>query len=184
MLSSADIKSPLVALTSVLLLSGCSTLLPLNYKNYTGPDAATLVTQQREDMRGMLYISFYEKKGDCFDLMERYQLSPDMMDMGKKLITQKIPPGKFIAIQKLYSAGQPVLTTTSYTTYTGIQWIPLIAQPGKRYYVAANYGVREIPSDYPITADTDPSKVFGEFKQKLQPNWDANKRCQHLLSAE
>ncbi|MBP2199083.1 hypothetical protein [Pantoea cypripedii] len=184
MLSSADIKTRLVAVASVLVLSGCSTLLPLNYKGYTGSDAATLVVQQREDMRGMLYINFYEKKEDCFDLTDSYQLSPDMMDMGKKLITQKIPPGKLIAVQKLYSAGRPVLTMTSYTTYTGVQWIPLIAQPGKRYYVAANYGVREIPPDYLITADTDPRKVFSEFKQKLQPNWDANKRCKHLLSAD
>lgn len=181
MLLSAKIALPLAAVASTLVLSGCSALLPLNYKDYSGSDAATLIIQQREEQRGMLYVSFYEKKGDCYDRIQRYQLSPYMWDMSKKLITHKMPPGKLIAVQQLYSAGESRLTLTSYTTLEGIQWIPLMSQPGKRYYFAVNYGVREIPADYAITSDTDPRKVFSEFKQEPQPNWDAHKRCQHLI---
>ncbi|WP_277976077.1 hypothetical protein [Pantoea endophytica] len=166
---------------SALLLSGCSALLPLNYKDYSGSDAATLVIQQREEQSGMLYVSFYEKKGDCYDRMERFQLSPDMWDMSKKVITHKIPPGKLIAVQQLYSAGESKLTMDTFTTYEGVQWIPIISQPGKRYYFAVNYGVREIPADYTITAETDPRVVFSKFKQEPQPNWDAHKICQHLI---
>lgn len=169
------------AVMSVLVTSGCSALLPLNYKDYQGPDAATLVMQQRDAQPGMLYLLFYEKKGDCYDRMARYQLSPDMWDMSKKLITHKIPPGKLIAVQQLYNAGEAKLTMTSYTTMQGVQWIPVISQPGKRYYFAVNYGVREIPADYVITSDTDPRNVFSEFKQIPQPNWDAHKRCEHLI---
>lgn len=176
-----NIKLTLAVLTSTLLLSGCSALLPLNYKAYSGNDAATVVIQQREEQSGMLYILFYEKKGECFDRIERFQLSPNMWDMSKKLIVQKVPPGKLIAIQQLYNAKDPVLTMTSYTTYTGVQWIPIISQPGKRYYFAVNYGVREVPADYPITADTSPDKVFSEFKQAPQLNWDAHKICKHLI---
>ncbi|MBK0099650.1 hypothetical protein IBT49_27030 [Erwinia sp. S63] len=176
-----NIKLTLAVLASSFLLSGCSALLPLNYKSYSGQDAATLVIQQREEQRGMLYILFYEKKGECYDRLERFQLSPNMWDMSKKLIVQKVPPGKLIAIQQLYSAKDPVLTMTSYTTYTGVQWIPIISQPGKRYYFAVNYGVREVPADYPINADTTPAQVFSEFKQAPQPNWDAHKICQHLI---
>lgn len=176
-----SLSAKLVLPLAALMLSGCSALLPMNYKDYPGPDAATLVIQQREDQRGMLYVSFYEKKGDCYDRMERYQLNPDMWDMNKKLITHKLPPGKLIAVQQIYSAAPARFTMTTYTTYTGIQWIPVISQPGKRYYFAVNYGVREIPADYAITSDTDPRKVFSEFKQIPQPNWDAGKRCQHLI---
>lgn len=57
-----------------------------------------------------------------------------MWDMSKKLITQKIPPGRLIAVQQLYRSGQPVLTLTSYTTFE------------------VNYGAWEIPADYPITS--------------------------------
>ena len=167
-------------LTSTLLLSGCSALLPLNYKDYAGHDAASLVVQQREAQPGMLYISFYEKKGDCYDRMERYQLSPDMWDMSKKLITHKIQPGRLIAVQQLYNAGDKQVLG-SRINYNGTQWIPIISQPGKRYYFAVNYGVREVPTDYPIDADTTPAKVFSEFNQIPQPNWDAHKICKHLI---
>ncbi|QOL15361.1 hypothetical protein HGI48_14820 [Dickeya dianthicola] len=101
--------------------------------------------------------------------------------MSKKLITQKIPPGRLIAVQQLYRSGQPVLTLTSYTTFEGVQWIPVIVQPGKRYYFEVNYGAWEIPADYPITSGTDPGKLFNKFTQSPQPNWDARKRSPHLI---
>lgn len=70
----------------------------------------------------------------------------------KKFITQKIPPGRLIAVQQLYRSGQSVLTLTSYTTFE------------------VNYGAWEIPADYPITSEKDPGKLFNKFTQPLQPN--------------
>ncbi|MXP55348.1 MULTISPECIES: hypothetical protein [unclassified Pantoea] len=177
---------PLAAMIiSVPTLSGCSALLPLNYKDYSGKDAATLVVQHRKGEIGTLYVSFYEKKGACYDRTERYELDSSVFGAEGSVISRKIPPGKLVAFQQIHGGGKFAKIDGdmkyNHDGYTEIQWIPLIPQPGKRYYVALNYGAREIPANYSITVNTDPSKVFNEFKDELKPNWDANLRCPHLI---
>ena len=97
----------------------------------------------------------------------------------------KIPPGKLVAFQQIRAAGQfaKIDGEMKYNRdgYSEVQWIPLISQPGKRYFVALDYGVREIPATYIITANTDPKKVFSEFRNELKPNWNANQLCPHLI---
>lgn len=129
----------------------------------------------------MLYILYYEKKGDCYERIQHYHLSAHIWDMSKKLITQKIPSGRLIAVQQFHCSGQPVLTMTNYTAFEVLQWIPFIVQPGKRYYFAVNNGIREIPAEYPMTSETDSGKLFNKFAQSPQPNRDARKRSPHLI---
>lgn len=188
MLLSAKKALPLATVASALVLSGCSALLPLDYKDYAGPDAATLVVQHKKGSVGTLYVAFYEKKGACYDRVQRYELDSSVFGAEGSVISRKIPPGKLVAFQQIYAIGNLAMIDgeMKYNRegYSGIQWIPLIPQPGKRYYVALNYGAREIPASYSITVNTDPGKVFTEFKNELKPNWDAKQRCRHLIGGD
>lgn len=176
---------PLSAIAAAFVLTGCSALLPMNYKDYPGTDAATLVVQHRQGEVGTLYVSFYEKKGTCYDRVDRYELDSSALGAEGSVISRKIPPGKLVAFQQIRAIGH-FATIDGKMQYdrdgfSEIQWIPLIAQPNKRYYVALNYGVRVIPATYMIKENTNPQEVFSEFRDEVKPTWDANKRCPHLI---
>ncbi|RPD97861.1 hypothetical protein BBB56_16840 [Candidatus Pantoea deserta] len=184
MLLSAKIAMPLAA-ASALMLSGCSTVLPLDYKNYTGPNAATLVVQHKKGEGGLFYLAFYEKKGECYDRIERYELNFSASATKGSVISYQIAPGKFVVVEQSHGIGNFAKIEGKFVYhsagYSETQWIPFITQPGKRYFVARDYGVRVIPANYSITPDTNPAKVFRDFPQQQEPNWNANQRCPHLL---
>jgi len=183
MLLPTKIALPFAA--SALMLSGCSTVLPLDYKNYTGSDAATLVVQHKKGEGGLFYMAFFEKKGECYNRIDRYELNYSASVSEGSVISYRIPPGKIVGIEQIRSIGNFAKIDGKFVYhsagYTEIQWIPFITQPGKRYFVTWDYGVRVIPAAYTITSDTNPQKVFSEFTQKPEPNWNANQRCKHFL---
>lgn len=108
-------------------------------------------------------------------------------------MSAKVRPGQLMALQQLYSAGQWVVVDgkVQYNKdgFTESRWASFIPEPGKRYFLAPALGVREIRSDYPtirlsdypVTAYTEASRVFSDFKTPLKLNWDVRNRCQHLI---
>lgn len=173
----------LAVFASALILSGCSNLVPRQHKDYTGPDAATLVIQQ-EEIAGVVTLLYYENKGECFDRSETYTVKPSMFDTSKRVFTHKIQPGKLLAVQQIYNVKKQSYSWGPFTTVQVIKKLPFIPQSGKRYYFAVDRGVHEIPNDYVITANTDPQKVISEFPQLAQPSWDATRLCQHIWGNE
>lgn len=185
MLLSIQSLSRLVAFIPASLLAGCSALLPLDYKDYSGADAATLVVQEYKGHVGTLYVAFYEKKGDCYDRVERYELDSSVLGADGSVITRKVPPNRLVAFQQLTGGGPNAVVAGQYlynpSGYVITQWVSLIPKPGKRYFLAPRYGAREIPESYTITPKTNPANVFTEFQTVPEPSWDVNKRCTHLV---
>ncbi|QDY44248.1 hypothetical protein [Candidatus Pantoea soli] len=173
----------LVVLTSALILSGCSNLVPRLHQDYTGSDAATLLIQQ-EEIAGSVTLLRYENKGECYDRTETYTVKPSMFDTSRRVFILKIQPGKLLAVQQIYTVRKQSFPLGPFTNYHLIKKLPFIPQPGKRYYFAVDRGVHEIPNDYLITSNTDPKKVISEFPQLAQPSWDASKLCQHIYGNE
>lgn len=175
----------LIALAPAAFLAGCSALLPLDYTNYEGQDAATVYAQDPQDFVGTFYLSVYEKKETCFDRTERYELGSDVLPSEGRLMSARVRPGRLMALQQLYSAGKLAVVEgkMEYNKdgFTESRWVAFIPEPGKRYFLDPALGVREIPSGYPVTADTKPARVFSDFKTPLTLNWDPKIRCQHLI---
>ncbi|MBP2170780.1 hypothetical protein J2125_003972 [Erwinia toletana] len=173
----------LTALFTVILLTGCSTLLPLDYRDYEGKDAATVVIKNPKGFVGTFYLSIYEKKGACFDRAERYELDSNILPSEGRVLTGKVQPGRLMAFQRLTTTGSLGDGTQEYNRegYIESRWVSFIPQPGKHYFLDPYYGVREIPSDYTVTVYTEPAKLFSEFKTPVEPNWDATNRCKHLI---
>ncbi|MEA9393622.1 hypothetical protein SJI19_24415 [Acerihabitans sp. TG2] len=171
------------ALFSVFLLAGCSALLPLDYRNYEGKDAATVVVKNPKGFVGTFYLSIYEKKGACFNRAERYELDSNFFPSEGRVLTGKVQPGRLMAFQQLNATGPWGDGTQKYNKagYVESRWASFIPQPGKRYFLDSHYGVREIPADYAVTVYTEPAKLFSEFKTPVEPNWDATNRCHHLI---
>ncbi|MGL3998565.1 hypothetical protein ACR3LR_01875 [Pantoea eucalypti] len=80
---------------------GSSTLLPLDYKNYEGKDAATVVAINPKGFVGTFYLSVYEKKGSCYDRTERYQLESNLIPSAGHVMTGKVKPGRLMTLQQL-----------------------------------------------------------------------------------
>ena len=173
---------PLVVLTSALILSGCSNLVPRLHKDYTGSDAATLVIQQEGG--GVVTLLYYENKGECYNRSETYTVNPSMFDTSRRIFTLKIQPGKLLAVQQIYTIKKQSFPLGPFADYDVIKKLPFIPQPEKRYYFAVDRGVHEIPNDYVITSNTDPEKVTSEFPKLAQPSWDATRLCQHIWGNE
>ncbi|PIF07527.1 hypothetical protein [Candidatus Pantoea floridensis] len=173
----------LAVLTSALILSGCSNLLPRQHKDYTGSDAATLVIQQ-EEVAGIVTLLYYENKGECYDRIEIYTVRPNMFDSSRRIFTLKIQPGKLLAVQQIYNTKKQFYPLGPFSTVQVIKKLPFIPQSGKRYYFAVDRGVHEIPNDYVITSNTDPQKVISEFPQPAQPSWDSTRICRHTWGNE
>lgn len=91
----------ITALCSVIFLAGCSTLLPLDYTDYEGKDAATVVAINPEGFVGTFYLSVYEKKGTCYDRVERHQLESNLIPSAGRVMTGKVKPGRLMAFQQL-----------------------------------------------------------------------------------
>lgn len=173
----------LIVLASTLILSGCSNLVPRQHKDYTGPDAATLVIQQ-EEIAGSVTLLYYENKGECYDRSETYTVNPSMFDTSKRVFPLKIQPGKLLAVQQIYNVKKQSYSFGPFVTVQAIKKLTFIPQPTKRYYFAVDRGVHEIPNDYVITSNTDPNKVISEFPQLAKPSWDATRLCQHISGNE
>ncbi|MDH2067179.1 hypothetical protein [Pantoea sp. GD03673] len=169
----------------VIFLTGCSTLLPLNYTDYEGKDAATVVAINPQGFVGTFYLSVYEKKGTCYDRIDRYQLASNLIPSAGRVMTAKVKPGRLMAFQQLNTIesdyDQYGKKTRFSQSYLLSQWVPFIPQPGKRYFLDAKYGAREISADYAITVHSDPARIASTFKTPPRNNWDARNRCQHLI---
>ena len=178
-----------IALAPALFLAGCPILLPLDYTNYEGQDAATVYVQDPQDFVGTFYLSVYEKKGGCFDRTERFELGSNILPSEGQLMSAKVKPGRLMALQQLYHSGSQWALIDGKMTYnrdgfTESRWVSFIPEPGKRYFLDPVLGAREIPSDYQVTVHTKPSVVFSDFKTPLKLNWDAKNRCQHLIGGD
>lgn len=176
---------PFVALIPAVFLSGCSALLPRDYTNYTGQDAATVFAQDPKGFVGTFYLSVYEKKGTCFDRIERYELGSNVLPSEGRLMTAKVRPGQLMALQQLYSTGKVAVVEgkIKYNKdgFVASRWVAFIPEPGKRYFLDPALGAREIPSSYSVTADTQAARVFSDFTTPLKLNWDPKNLCQHLI---
>lgn len=175
----------IVLICPAIILVGCSTLLPLDYKNYEGKDAATVVAINPKGFVGTFYLSVYEKKGSCYDRTERYQLESNLIPSAGHVMTGKVKPGRLMALQQLNTIksdyDEKGKKTKHQETYLLSQWVPFIPQPRKHYFIDTEYGVREISSDYVITVNSDRAKIASDFIKNPQYNWDARNRCQHLI---
>ena len=100
-------------------------------------------------------------------------------------MSTRVKPGQPVALQQLDSEGKLAVVEgkMKYNKdgFTESRWVAFIPEPGKRYFLDPALGVREIPSDYSVTADTQPARVFSDFKTPLTLNWDPKNRCQHLI---
>lgn len=175
----------IAAFFPVIFLNGCSTLLPLNYTDYEGKDAATVVAINPEGFVGTFYLSVYEKKGTCYDRVDRHQLESNLIPSAGRVMTAKVKPGRLMAFQQLNTImsdyDRQGKKTRFPESYLLSQWVPFIPQAGKRYFIDTKYGAREISLDYAITVYSDPARIASDFKTLPRDNWDARNRCQHLI---
>lgn len=158
---------------SALLLSGCSNILPLDYSQYEGSDAATIYARNYEGSVGTIYITTYKyvDTDACFDMDTRYELDSNVFAASGNVIKAKIKPGNFYAYEQ----------TRNYGRYIADSRLSFIPEPGKTYYIMQNERIFEIPDSEVISMNTDEQKLFNQYGKNLVKGWPAKNKCKNFM---
>ena len=107
-------KTLLLAIISVGL-TGCAKVLPLDYDNYTGKDAATLYVLNRAGNVGTIYLGSYtlNSKDNCYDMSDRYELDSNVFQAKGNIVVSKVKPDVLYSVSQLESSGQFIQSTHS-----------------------------------------------------------------------
>lgn len=157
---------------ALLLTSGCSSLLPLDYSGYEGTDAATIHVKNARGNVGTIYITKYEYLADeaCYKMDTKYELDSNVLKADGNIIRENIKVGGFYAVEQIYNSG----TWIAYRTST------FIPEAGQHYYITPGYNALEIPATLQVTPDTDDAMMQGKYP-KTKNGWPARAKCKNLI---
>lgn len=157
---------------ALLLTSGCSSLLPLDYSGYEGADAATIHVKNARGNVGTIYITKFEYVADeaCYKMDTRYELDSNFLAASGSIIRENIKAGGFYAVQRTYGGG-------AYIYYRTTAFIPEV---GQHYYIIPGQNALEIPATLQVTPDTD-DRMMQEKYPKAKQVWPAKATCKNFI---
>lgn len=161
----------LMLLFAVIFLSSCARILPLDYSDYKGKDAAKIVVQNLKGNVGTIYLSEYAQTDKCYDMTSRYQLVSNFFTSKGMVLEHTVKPGGLMLLQQI------ITKDTYYTTY----WTSFIPEAGKRYFISSGLGVTEIPEDKLILATASPEAILKQYGARKVKTWDVHQRCTHYF---
>lgn len=156
------------------LLTACSSVLPLDYKNYNGADAATVYVQNKKGNIGTIYITKYRyvDTDTCYEMVSRYELDSNILSADGNVIESKVEPSGFYAIEQ-------IITHDSWISRLSASFIP---EAGKHYFISSGYGVAEIPDSLQITISTNENEIFQQYGKDKVRGWAVNNKCKNFVA--
>ncbi len=150
-------------------LTGCAKVLPLDYDNYNGSDAATLYVLNRQGNVGTIYLGSYtwNSKDNCYDMSDRYELDSNVFQAKGNIVISKVKPDVLYSVSQLESSGHFVQSTHS----------SLIPEAGKYYYVASGTKAVEVPADFVPDASINSDEVVKKYGMNPVRYWNVKKIC-------
>ena len=148
------IKNIVLAAIIPLALSACSRLLPLDYTNYQGSDAATIYTLNQQGNVGTIYLG-------------RYQLESNFLESTGKVIVSRVKPGAQYSVSQIKNRG-------SYLIDSDSSFIP---EAGKYYYIASGSKIVEVPASFIPDPNVSEDSVVKHYEKTPVKFWNLKKRC-------
>ncbi|WRH23317.1 hypothetical protein GC090_21910 (plasmid) [Pantoea sp. JZ29] len=166
-----DMKSKRLILLCLLCLglNGCAKVLPLNYTNYEGIDAATLYVLNSQGNVGTIYLASYDynNKDSCYDMSDRYELDSNFFKAKGSVITARIKPGVFYSVSQIRNDGRFIENTDS----------SVIPEAGKSYYVSSGSRAVQVPDSFRPDASESPDEVVKVYGNNKVTYWNVKKIC-------
>jgi len=150
-------------------LTGCAKVLPLDYDNYNGSDAATLYVLNREGNVGTIYLGSYtmNSKDNCYDMSDRYELDSNVFQAKGNIIVSKVKPDVLYSVSQINSSGRFIQSTNS----------SLIPEAGKYYYIVSGNKAVQVPSDFVPDASVNSDEIVNKYSNNPVRYWNVKKIC-------
>lgn len=150
-------------------LTGCARVLPLDYDNYNGSDAATLYVLNREGNVGTIYLGSYtlNSKDNCYDMSDRYELDSNVFQAKGNIVISKVKPDVLYSVSQLKNSGRFIQSTHS----------SLIPEAGKYYYIASGSKVVQVPADFVPDASVNSDEIVKNYGNNQVRYWNVKKIC-------
>lgn len=150
-------------------VTGCARVLPLDYDNYNGSDAATLYVLNRQGNIGTIYLGSYvlNSKDDCFEMADRYELDPNVFKSKGNVVVSKVKPGALYSVSQLKNLGSFISSTHS----------SLIPEAGKYYYISSGSHAVQVPADFVPDASVSSEEVVKQYSNNPVKYWNVKKIC-------
>ncbi|MDW8847260.1 hypothetical protein SD961_15410 [Erwinia sp. MMLR14_017] len=154
-------------------IAGCAQVLPLDYKNYSGSDAATLYVLNSQGNVGTIYLGSYtyDSKYSCYDMSDRHELDSNVFQAKGNIVVVKIKPGVTYAVSQIINGGEFI--KSSYSS--------LIPDAGKYYYISSGSKAVQVPADFVPGASANPDNVVKNYEKNEVKYWNVKKICSPLL---
>lgn len=161
-------KTLILAMISIGL-TGCAKVLPLDYDNYNGSDAATLYVLNREGNVGTIYLGSYtlNSKDNCYDMSDRYELDSNVFQAKGNIIVSKVKPDVLYSVSQINSSGRFIQSTNS----------SLIPEAGKYYYIVSGNKAVQVPSDFVPDASVNSDEIVNKYSNNPVRYWNVKKIC-------
>jgi hypothetical protein len=152
-----------------LMLSSCSRLLPLDYTNYQGSDAATLYVLNQSGNIGTIYLGSYKfnQKDACYDMVDRYELDSNVFGSKGNVVVTKVKPGVQYSVSQIENKGSYLLNSHS----------SIIPEAGKYYYIASGSPAVEVPGNFIPSPTVNEDTIVSQYKHTPVKFWNVKKIC-------
>lgn len=152
-----------------LVLSSCSRLLPLDYTNYQGSDAATLYVLNQSGNVGTIYLGSYKfnEKDACYDMVDRYELDSNVFGSKGNVVVTKVKPGVQYSVSQINNKGSFLLNSHS----------SIIPEAGKYYYIASGSLAVEVPANFVPDPAVNQDTVVSQYRDTPVKFWNVKKIC-------
>ena len=150
-------------------LTGCARVLPLDYNNYNGSDAATLYVLNREGNVGTIYLGSYtfNNNDNCYDMSDRYELDSNVFQAKGNIVISKIKPGVLYSVSQIKNEGKFLQNSHS----------SLIPEAGKYYYIASGSRAVQVPVDFVPDASVNSDEIVKNYGNNQVSYWNVKKIC-------
>lgn len=158
-----------ITLVISLGLTGCARVLPLDYKNYNGNDAATLYVLNSQGNVGTIYLVSYmlNNKDNCYEMADRYELDSNVFQAKGNVVTAKIKPGVMYSVSQIKNKGEFIWYYDS----------SLIPEAGKYYYINSGSKAVQVPADFVPDASVNPDIIVQRYNKNPVRYWNVKNIC-------
>lgn len=162
------IKLVVIIMVSTGLVS-CAKVLPLNYKNYDGGDAATLYVLNRQGNVGTIYLASYtyNAKDSCYDMSDRYELVSNFFQAKGAILVSKVKPGVHYSISQMINFGEVIQKSNT----------SLIPESGKSYYISSGSSAVQIPASFVPNTSENPDEIIRKYDKDEIKYWNVKNIC-------
>ncbi|MCW8110182.1 hypothetical protein [Yersinia intermedia] len=162
-------KTVIVTVIS-LGLTGCANVLPLDYKDYTGSDAATLYVLNREGNVGTIYLGSYtfNSQNNCYDMSDRYELDSNIFQAKGNVVVSKIKPNILYSVSQIKNKGGGYILNAHSS---------LIPEAGKYYYIASGSQAIQVPANFTPDASVNSDDVIKDHAKNPVKYWNVKNIC-------